>query len=655
MPPSPTNAPKQPYGESADLSLLKHLYDFLLMLAGGVAVASLWSILTDQDPVSLWWSLSLPLALAFYLLPWLRKRPPPRPRTWRGWVLMGVFILLVATVGYRLLPRPCDPILVRVATTPTMLGVYQELAQAFENSDGDCPRAEMYVYGLPSMADAIAALREDWGAGREGAGDGEAMTQAGPQPDLFLAESTAELNLIDHLTSGTPVTFDHRGSVASSPVVIAEPVAGGRPEPGEILWSELLETPPGSAQAERPQQANPTSSAVGLVSTAAMYQFGVLDGTALTPGRLRDPDRDFRHVHQAVGIGGEDQRAVLARFDTENPQARPRAGIVPEQGVLAWNEGRDCLDDVCLQAVYPPPVTDAAQLDYPAAVVDGAEWVSEDRQRLARDFTDFLQTDDDAQNLLADRGFRTPEGALTSQLTADSGVDAEWQVQVPTGPGYPHDGDTLDAVRLAWEKHRQPVRLVLAIDRSLSMATPSVAGTRMDEAKQAVEEFRQELLGPRDEITVWSYGEVGRTGPHHDPLVPLGIADGNQLMRIQAAVRELQVPRDPSEGSALYDTITEAVEELQVPPARDELDIPLDVVIVVTDGGDSGRGASKDELGELLVQQDSAVYALAFGDASCQDLGPLAGLTGGSCQDAGVSNLDPALRQLAWSFWSTLP
>jgi len=134
---------------------------------------------------------------------------------------------------------------------------------------------------------------------------------------------------------------------------------------------------------------------------------------------------------------------------------------------------------------------------------------------------------------------------------------------------------------------RVPVSLGLAIDTSGSMA-----GERIDAAREALDRFLHRLLGPDDEVFLYRIAERPR-------LLQSWTRNRDEVGR---ALRWV-VPRG---GTALYDTVAEAL------PLAQEGSHRKRALLVLSDGNDTTSIAGPRELRRLMRESDVLVYAIAI-------------------------------------------
>jgi VWFA-related protein len=134
---------------------------------------------------------------------------------------------------------------------------------------------------------------------------------------------------------------------------------------------------------------------------------------------------------------------------------------------------------------------------------------------------------------------------------------------------------------------RVPVSLGIAIDTSGSMA-----GTKMDAAREALRRFVVDLLGPDDELFLYRFNE-------NPELVQGWTRDRSAIIARMAAIR-------PNGGTALYDTVAETVAVAQAGEHRKR------ALVVISDGNDTNSLTKVDEVQRRIRQSEVLVYAVGI-------------------------------------------
>ena len=138
---------------------------------------------------------------------------------------------------------------------------------------------------------------------------------------------------------------------------------------------------------------------------------------------------------------------------------------------------------------------------------------------------------------------------------------------------------------------RVPVSLGVVLDTSGSMA-----GEKMDAAREALRRFVYDLLGPTDEMFLYRFDS--------QPILVQGwTEDRARLMRGLGSVR-------PTGGTALYDAVAEAV------PLAGQGSRRKKALVVISDGNDTNSELEVDELQQLIRESEVMVYAIGIGSAA---------------------------------------
>jgi Ca-activated chloride channel family protein len=142
-----------------------------------------------------------------------------------------------------------------------------------------------------------------------------------------------------------------------------------------------------------------------------------------------------------------------------------------------------------------------------------------------------------------------------------------------------------------FESERVPVSLGIVLDTSGSMA-----GEKMDAAREAIRRFVYDLLGPTDEMFLLRFDA-------QPTLVQGWTEDRARLMRGLGSVR-------PTGGTALYDAVAEAV------PLAGQGSRRKKALVVISDGNDTNSELEVDELQQLIRESEVMVYAIGIGGST---------------------------------------
>lgn len=138
-----------------------------------------------------------------------------------------------------------------------------------------------------------------------------------------------------------------------------------------------------------------------------------------------------------------------------------------------------------------------------------------------------------------------------------------------------------------FETERVPVSLGIVLDTSGSMA-----GEKMEAAREALRRFVYDLLGPDDEMFLYRFNS--------QPILVQGWTDDRaRLMRGLGSVT-------PTGGTALYDAVAEAVPLAMQGTRRKK------ALVVISDGNDTNSAIEVDELQQLIRESEVMVYAIGI-------------------------------------------
>jgi VWFA-related protein len=138
-----------------------------------------------------------------------------------------------------------------------------------------------------------------------------------------------------------------------------------------------------------------------------------------------------------------------------------------------------------------------------------------------------------------------------------------------------------------FETERVPVSLGIVLDTSGSMA-----GEKMAAARQALERFVFDLLGPGDEMFLYRFDSR--------PILVQGwTEDRRALVRALGGVI-------PTGGTALYDTVAEAIPLAASGTRRKK------ALVVISDGNDTNSEISVGEVRQLIRESEVMVYAIGI-------------------------------------------
>ena len=580
-----------------------------------------------------------------------QPRPPPRRPGARAalWALLAATsVALPSTLpppvaATAVCPIPWElPVLTTPAKAPVLHQLAVEFSDRFLAGDG-CRQASVTVFAAPSASAAARALVAGW--------PGDDLT-IGPRPAVWWPDTTAEVDRVNRLLGRDELV--PLGVVATSPVVLAVPRSAMAAIGQErvVPWREVLGwvRPAPGGPGLHLARADPTSSAAGLLATVELY--GTVRETATA-------DAERHGIEQRLDTVSDELAGLCALRELgEGGGPEPRAVILPEQVMVAYNRGQDfggpCPARVPeepdrLEAVYFADSTPT--LDHPLVLLPAARELPA-REALARALFQYL-TGDQGRRRLLEAGFRDQAGRVGRAVGEAEGVlPHEPRQRQPT-----LDGEALAAAVQAWERARLRAAALLAVDVSGSMSEefPGPGGRRISAARDAAARAVR-LMGREDAIGLWRFSQRLAGSRDYEVLVPLGragepVGGVARRDRVLAALGRLEAtPRD----TGLYDTISAGVARLRAAGGRDA----VSALVVVTDGQDddpSGGANLAAVLDQLDAGEPVLVFLLTFGSVDCGagELGVLAGHPAVRCFDAGRMGLEQAFRQVAAELWGT--
>jgi VWFA-related protein len=138
-----------------------------------------------------------------------------------------------------------------------------------------------------------------------------------------------------------------------------------------------------------------------------------------------------------------------------------------------------------------------------------------------------------------------------------------------------------------FEAERVPVSLGIVLDTSGSMA-----GEKIESAKEAIRRFVYDLLGQTDEMFLYRFDS-------RPTLVQDWTEDRARLARALGSIR-------PSGGTALYDGVAEAIPLAAAGSRRKK------ALVVISDGNDTNSDVEVDEVRQMIRESEIMVYAIGI-------------------------------------------
>ncbi|NUR63462.1 MAG: solute-binding protein [Catenulispora sp.] len=516
------------------------------------------------------------------------------------------------------------PLELRVIASPQSFQLTSAVADAFaagETASG-CRRYHLTVYQATTDS-VLQALGQanDWTSAtcQASKGNGSAACfvpsrDVGPQPDIWLPDSTADSDLATLRADKGAVRIVPMQSIAWTPLVAAVSKSAGLSLGARQMdWHDLQ-----SAVADAHLslvRTDPTTSTTGLLQTAGLYS-ALAPG--LDPGQVKTVEDDTEQVG-AVRSGlqlTDDEQLVCGTGQSGVPKLDGDALLISEKAMLDYDLG-DAKSPVgrCAQAsnsqllAYYPSST--AILDHPLVRLD---WTSQNGDRAARQqavaaFQDWLLKD--GQSLVAHYHFR-PVPITKGSVPVDSAgaADPAFDPSTHRAP----DEATLQRDYAAYQGAHKPGRVIFLLDVSQSMQDRG----KLSAAENTITQAAQ-TMGGKD--TAGLLTVPVSTADDHDPAGSL------QLSRDQLSAALTAVKPMPN-GAALYSAISAALTKMRGDGWTAQTGSENQALVVLTDGEDTDSSNTRNRStiagGDLINQVRQAgipVRILAFEPAGCSGAG----------------------------------
>ncbi|MEJ8647317.1 caspase family protein [Streptomyces sp. MS1.AVA.3] len=608
-------------------------------------------------------------------------------RHWPRLLLILAIIFVPATTGVVLLDLangepPCPPALeLRLLTAPEAEPALRRAAFDYEMSqantrplsgEGDlpdgCRRAQITVYSAAKdQVDQGFAAADRWQGEAHGTGKGQPGDQGidplhrpGPQPDIWIPESTADYYEARRgmPATGSPATLHYSAPVAYTPLVVGIPARRRLDdvEPAGATWQELLTGTDSTHHDLKLLRPSPVLSGTGLLHTLGLYL--AHDGSGTATGA---PDLTLaRHAEERLAApgsqyAGSTELLCSLRPDTDAAGSVDRtksAPLVSEKSLADYNLGRATGSCPALDAplplrnryvaYYPANVP---ALDHPLVRVDwqGATDATP-RQAAVAGFAQWLRARDGGQRTLTAQGYRgvRDSGPRQGSPLLDSRADVS-----PLASTIPFTADPEQVSRVldGYDKAQRSSQVLILMDASTSMADGGKLPIALSAAGRAVE-----LVGARHTYGLWTFPD--RAHPEDRDavreLVPLGSADPAPgkaaLDRIAGSPNGELVDH----GAAMEEALTRAVRKMKTSSATNKAIV---LILDQDDGAGAGRAAGVERTLSALVKEGPRVpiLVLAMGRSGCDTfaLQQLAGASQGQCVPSGPQAVDTLAGRIA--------
>jgi hypothetical protein len=519
---------------------------------------------------------------------------------------LGVVVLVVRASSPTCLP----PVELRVQATTENEATIEKAADGFERSpldhrslgsgdpnSGSCRRVTVSVSAAPMNQEVSAfAAADAWqhGTGNETGGDDAVcasgtpadtatlvsacpapLRDVGPQPDVTITDSAAELALFEQALGPSRPYLSDRGSLATSPLVIGLPATTARELTTALgpdaPWQSVL---PALAQRKVPLlRPTPTTSATGLAHTMGLYlgwNGAMSTSPTVQPGVATQIEQSFT----TASTPANDASALLCS------PARPGAPLVSAKALAQ----PDCPDGATTGLVpYRPRGLPGLDLHYVTVTWPGA------RDRTVR-------------SAAAER--------LRTYLTGAEGKDI--MRQEGYGPASRNAGDpgVLDRIRATlgmYHRANQPLRVLFVLDLSSSMADDgklAAATTAIDTALGS--------LHSSDAYGIWTMPRSPGHQRETTELVPLGSHD---TAAGQHAISGIGVV--PNGSAAFYQAVDQGIGALHAGSGQTP-----QVVVILTDGDDPEADPDPDaswkgSVGQIVRNRNVILDVVGMDPAVC--------------------------------------
>jgi Bacterial extracellular solute-binding protein len=575
----------------------------------------------------------------------------PRARLVLACVLAPAAVMTGAELGFSVHVAACPgPAELRILAAPEVLPAIQASITPFEENEPEyvgsaCFAVQLTAYAPEDAPDA-ALLRDDFESGWDQA----ALEDIGPEPDIWIPDSTDE---VDAVSSGMPLggpTFSRLGPIGYSPLVVAVPeklvtsdsLAGL--ESGQS-WANLYNDFSQMRPSIKLAMPDPNVSETGLFEITDLYD-------AITP--------QDEHDIEASGNFPQDSQDLLCDATQTAGQSPDTAYLVSEVAMADYDRGLvDPTEDPCptpsqlrpgMQAFYP---AGTSTLNFPFTMVNWGGNQDARQSRYEEDFYKFLVSPAGV-SAIESQGLRPLDCRTGGTITQADGVaDFAPSCESPLTPSATKTNSALNAFNQAVPN----ASVLIGIDDSEPMKRHLAQITAAIDA--VLSPRNAPPLGAGDHFGIWELPGTG--GATDTPLVPFEPVTTANLHRVASPLTRVEA----HQHSADYNMMTDASKVLyaQQPVWPGNGSPPVNSVLLLTDGdgysGDDpgpadGTAASVQALFSSPPPGRSpiALYIIAFGPAGCTPtMLNLTDATHGTCYPADGGDpgqlLGQALDQLS--------
>ena len=427
-----------------------------------------------------------------------------------------------------------------------------------------------------------------------------------------------------------------------SPVVIGmwKPMAEALGWPAKpVGWRDVLELardPRGWAGRGHPEwgpfrfgHTHSEYSNSGVISVLATLYAAAGKTHDLSESDLAKPDvaAFLRDIERAVVHYGSSTGFFADRMAEGGP-GYLSAAVLYESSVIE-SYGRPTPAALPMVAVYPKEGTFWS--DHPVGAVN-REWVTDAHRAAAKQYVEYLRAEPQQRKALR-YGFRPADTAVAVSAPVDAahGVDPEQpKATLPVPPAA-----VVDRAVGLWRANKKHADVVLVFDTSGSMQEQNKIVYARDGAADLVD-----LLGEGDRLSLLPFSSEPTWAFQRLPM-RAGVADAKT--RIAGLI--------PDGATALYDATSAAYDQLAADPRPDR----ISAVVVLTDGMDSGKGATLDALlgkiGATNERTGVRVFTIAYGaDAKLDVLSKISAATRARSYKGDTATIRAVFKEIATFF-----
>jgi Ca-activated chloride channel homolog len=322
------------------------------------------------------------------------------------------------------------------------------------------------------------------------------------------------------------------------------------------------------------------STLIAEFYASARYNAGQTDLRRLEMAQVRDP---------AVQNGVRQIESLIKHYSSRTTEFKEYIAQGPdyldfvaleENDLIYINQGKTAYKPPeKLVALYPKEGT--FWHEHPFAIPN-APWVTDEQRTAAKLFTDYVRGET-VQRKVLESGFRpvNPKVPIGYPIVPELGVDPNQPATVLNEPA----PDVIAAVQSSWQYVKKQGDILLMMDTSGSMQ-----GDKIDQARQAALQFLDSMSKQNRVGLITFNNQVGRFDPP-------GLVE-----EVSAGMRESLNGMYADGGTALYDTLIYAIDQVQAIPAVEGED-RIRAIVLLSDGQDT---TSTSTLNDVIAKINEA-------------------------------------------------